>query len=109
MDCRSGERKQSSLRGRFFARRKEDLMKSTVGDTTPEAEQVLIAICRKMSVQDRWRRLQSLYRTGRDLHEIGYRQRHPDATPEDIVDDWLRLTLDPEVYREVRISIHGSL
>jgi hypothetical protein len=80
-----------------------------ISDTTPEAERVLIDIYRNMSMQDKWQRLQSLYRAGRDLHEMGDRQRHPDATREEIVDDWMRLTLDPELYREVRSSIDGSL
>ncbi|MGH7137865.1 MAG: hypothetical protein ACREHD_19115 [Pirellulales bacterium] len=80
-----------------------------INDTSAEAEQVLIAICVNMSIKDKWRRLQSLYRTGRNLHEMGYRQRRPDATPEEVVDDWMRLTLDPELYREVRKSIDGSL
>lgn len=80
----------------------------TINDTSAEADQVLIAIFRNMSMQDKWRRLQSLYRTGRDLHEMGYRQRHPAASPEEVVDDWMRLTLTPQVYEEVRSSIDGS-
>lgn len=84
-------------------------MQRAINDTSPEAESILIEIFRKMSMQDKWRRLQSLYRTGRDLHEMGYRQRRPDATPPEIVDDWLRLTLDPPLYQEVRNSIDGSL
>ena len=84
-------------------------MQVAINDTTPEAERVLIEICRNMSMQDKWRRLQSLYRTGRDLHETGYRHRHPDATPEEVVDDCMRLTLEPALYRDVRNSIDGSL
>jgi hypothetical protein len=95
--------------GRFLRSGKETLMHGTISDTSPEAERVLIEIFRKMSIDDKWRRLQSLYRTGRSLHEMGYRQRYPDATPEEIVDDWMRLTLEPEVYHEVRNSIDGPL
>ena len=84
-------------------------MQAAINDTTSEAQRVLIDICRNMSMGDKWRRLQSLYRTGRDLHEMGFRQRRPDATPAEVVDDWMRLTLDPELYREVRKSIDGSL
>lgn len=84
-------------------------MQAAIDDTTSEAQRVLIDIYRNMSMEDKWRRLQSLYRTGRDLHEMGYRQCRPDATPADVVDDWMRLTLDPELYREVRKSIDGSL
>jgi hypothetical protein len=80
-----------------------------ISDTTPEAERVLIDIHRRMSVADKWKRLEDLYRTGRQLHEMGFRQRRPHATPEEVVDDWMRLTLDPELYRHVRESIDGSL
>ena len=59
-------------------------MQPAINDTAPEAERVLIDIYRNMSMQDKWRRLQSLYRTGRNLHEMGYRQRHPDASPEEV-------------------------
>ncbi|HWB08110.1 MAG TPA: hypothetical protein VG826_02610 [Pirellulales bacterium] len=84
-------------------------MHVAINDTSPEAERVLVEIYRNMSLQDKWRRLQSLYRTGWDLHEMGYRQRHPDASLQEVVDDWMKLTLDPELYREVRNSIDGSL
>jgi hypothetical protein len=80
-----------------------------MNDTNREAELVLIEICRNMSMQDKWRRLQSLYRTGRTLHEMGFRQRRPDATPQEVVDDWMKLTLEPDVYRKVRESVHGPL
>jgi hypothetical protein len=78
-------------------------------DTAREADLVLIEICRNMSMYDNWRRLQSLYRTGRTLHEMGFRQRRPDATGEEVVDDWMKLTLEPELYRKVRESVDGSL
>lgn len=80
-----------------------------MSDTSPEADRILIAIYRNMSIEDKWRRLSILYRTGRDLHEMGYRQRHPDATADDIVDDWMRLTLAPQLYQDVRNSIDGAL
>lgn len=84
-------------------------MRIAINDTSLEAERVLLGIFRDMAMPDKWRRLQSLYRTGRDLHEMGYRQGHPDATPEEVVDDWMRLTLEPKLYQEVRKSIDGSL
>ncbi|HEV3024609.1 MAG TPA: hypothetical protein VGX76_19170, partial [Pirellulales bacterium] len=43
-----------------------------------------------------------LYRTGRLLYEAGLRQRSPGATEADVVDDWMKLTLDAETYRQVR-------
>lgn len=80
-----------------------------MNDTTPEAERVLIDICRNMSMEDKWRRLQSLYRTGRTLHEMGLRQRRPGATADEVVDDWMKLTYKPELYRKVRESVDGSV
>jgi hypothetical protein len=80
-----------------------------MNDTSPEAERVLIEISRNMSMQDKWRRLQSLYRTGRTLHEMGFRQRRPRATPEEVVDDWMKLTLEPELYQKVRESVDGTI
>lgn len=73
-----------------------------INDTTPEAERVLFDIFRRMSVGDKSRRLDDLYRTGRVLHEAGFRQRFPNAAPEDVVDDWMKLTFEPELYRKVR-------
>jgi hypothetical protein len=78
-------------------------------DTSPEAERVLIDICRNMSVQDKWRRLQSLYRTGRNLHEMGFRRRFPNATSEEVVDDWMKLTLDTDLYWRVREFVDGPV
>ncbi|HVC94872.1 MAG TPA: hypothetical protein VND64_14340 [Pirellulales bacterium] len=71
-------------------------------DTTAEAERILIDIYRRMSVSDKWRQLGELYRTARLLHEAGFRQRRPDATAQDVVHDWLELTLEPELLRQLR-------
>lgn len=78
-------------------------------DTTPEAELVLIDIHRRMSIADKWKRLEDLYRTGRVLHEAGFRQRCPDATDEAVIDDWMKLTLEPQLYREVRQWMNDSI
>ena len=71
-------------------------------DTTNEAEGVLIDIFRRMPIEQKWRQLGDLYRTARILHEAGVRQRNPSATDRDVVEDWLSLTIDPELLREFR-------
>lgn len=73
-----------------------------INDTTPDAERVLNDVLRRMSIGDKSRRLEDLYQTGRVLHEAGFRQRSPNATAQAVVDDWMRLTLEPELYRKVR-------
>jgi len=71
-------------------------------DTTDEAQGVLIDIFRGMPIEQKWRQLGDLYRTARILHEAGVRQRNPSATDRDVVEDWLSLTIDPELLREFR-------
>ena len=71
-------------------------------DTTPEAERVLIGIFRGMSVSDKWRQLGELYRTARLLHETGLKLRRPNATARDVVHDWMQLTLEPELLRQLQ-------
>jgi hypothetical protein len=48
-----------------------------INDTTPEAERVLIEVFRRMSIGDKSRRLDDLYRTGRALHEAGFASAVP--------------------------------
>ncbi|MFL5341443.1 MAG: hypothetical protein ACJ8F7_14960 [Gemmataceae bacterium] len=62
-------------------------------DTTPEARRVLIDGFRRMSVARRCEIMEDSYRTARILHEMGYRQRHPNATCESVRADWAALTL----------------
>ena len=78
-------------------------------DTTPEAERILIDVYRRMSVSDKWLQLGELYRTGRLLHEAGFRLRCPEATAADVVNDWMELTLEPELLRQLRETIDGSV
>ena len=75
-------------------------------DTTNDAEQVLTDVYRRMPVEQKWRQLGDLYRTARLLHEAGVRLRNPTATDRDVVEDWLRMTLEPELFQQVRESIH---
>lgn len=77
-------------------------------DTTDEAQGVLIDIFRRMPIEQKWRQLGDLYRTARILHEAGVRQRNPSATDRDVVEDWLSLTLEPELLRALRESRNES-
>ncbi|OAI45569.1 hypothetical protein AYO44_12770 [Planctomycetaceae bacterium SCGC AG-212-F19] len=38
----------------------------------------------------------------RRFHADYFRRRHPDATNDDIVEDWMAFTLDPALLQEVR-------
>src|SRR5882724_3796102 len=71
-------------------------------DTRPEAEKVLNEVFRRMTPAEKWQRLEDLYLQGQVLHAAGYRDRHPGATPQDIHDDWLDLTLGPELAWSVK-------
>lgn len=78
----------------------------TANDTTKDAEYVLADVYRRMPVEQKWRQLGDLYRTARLLHEAGVRLRDPTATDHEIVQDWLSVTLEPELLARVRESIH---
>jgi hypothetical protein len=80
----------------------------TANDTTKDAESVLADVYRRMPVEQKWRQLGDLYRTARPLHEAGVRLRDPTATDHEIVQDWLGVTLEPELLQRVRESIHES-
>jgi hypothetical protein len=77
----------------------------TANDTTKDAESVLADVYRHMPVEQKWRRLGDLYRTARLLHEAGFRLRDPAATDREVVQDWLSVTLEPELLQRVRESI----
>ena len=81
----------------------------SLSDTAPEAERVLIDVYRKMSFDDKWRQIAELYRTARLLHEAGFRQRRPDAPDDDLLDDWMELTIEPDLLRSIRESRYGPV
>ena len=62
-------------------------------DTSPDVHARLIAAYRHMSLDRKWQNLGDDWVTVRLLHQAGYRQRNPAATPSDIRADWLRQTL----------------
>lgn len=78
-----------------------------LNDTHPEAEQVLRAAYRKMPFSAKLKQMDVLYRTGRFLHALGFRQRNPDATEEMIQDDWRLMVLGPELVQKIKESKRG--
>jgi hypothetical protein len=57
-------------------------------DTTPEAERVLRESIRRLPFERRWRQMADMYHTARLLHAAGARHRRPDATEEEIAEEW---------------------
>src|SRR6266851_1907750 len=64
-------------------------------DTTPEAWRVLVDGYRRMSVAERYQIMEDAHRTARILHEMGFRQRHSEASLEAVREDWAKVTLGP--------------
>jgi hypothetical protein len=62
-------------------------------DTSPEAEQVLVEVFRKMPPGQKWLQLGQLFQDARLLHAAGERLRHPGATRKEIHQAWLRINL----------------
>ncbi|HZT82889.1 MAG TPA: hypothetical protein VFA26_21845, partial [Gemmataceae bacterium] len=60
-----------------------------LSDTSPEAERVLIGICRDMPFERKWKIIGDTFRTARALYAAGVRLRHPAATDRDICESWL--------------------
>ncbi len=78
----------------------------TITDTSKEAERVLAEVYRKMPIAEKWRRIEDLYQTARLLHAAGVRLRNPEATDREIVLDWMRVTLEPELFQQVCEAMH---
>jgi hypothetical protein len=55
-----------------------------ITDTSPEAEKVLIDILRNMSPEQKGALISGMFQMGRDLAFAGLRDRHPNATDEQI-------------------------
>jgi hypothetical protein len=64
-----------------------------LSDTSPEAERVLREVFRRMPLSRKWRLLGELYQNGRGLHAAGFRFRNPAATPHEVHQHWMVLTL----------------
>lgn len=71
-------------------------------DTDPEAEKVQLEILRRMPAWKKFQLISEAIETSRVLAMAGLRQRHPDASPEELhrrfLDLWLGEELAAEVY-----------
>jgi hypothetical protein len=77
-----------------------------LSDTTREARQALVRVYQNMPPERKATIVGDLRWMTRELFEAGYRARHPDATPDELVDAWMRHTLDPELYEKARSIRH---
>ncbi|MBY0523669.1 MAG: hypothetical protein K2R98_09725 [Gemmataceae bacterium] len=76
-----------------------------LSDTSPEAEQVLAAVYRRMPPGQKWLRLGEMYRDARVLHAAGMRLRNPQATHREIHEDWMRTHVGFTLTEQIRVPI----
>ena len=69
-------------------------------DTSPEAFVRQIEVLRKMSIEERATMTFELSDNLRSITESGIKQRHPDYTPDQIKMAWIKLTIEPELFKE---------
>jgi hypothetical protein len=79
-----------------------------LNDTSPEADQALTNIYRKMTVAQKWHRLGEAYRTAKVLHATGVRLHRPAATAQEIQQDWVAVTLGESLLRTIREGRRGT-
>lgn len=79
-----------------------------LNDTSPEAEEVLREVYRKMPFAAKWRQMGVLYGTAKVLHAMGVRQRDPAATEEMIREEWRIVALGAELAQKVKEARRGS-
>ena len=70
-------------------------------DTSAEAQQVLIEICRQIPAEVKLRQVFDAYQTGKILAMAGLRQRYPHASEGQIGRLWARQRLGDDVYSTV--------
>jgi hypothetical protein len=80
-----------------------------ITDTTPEAQRIHLEVYRRMPIGEKWLRLGEMCQMGRMLAEVGFRSRHPNATDEEVLDNWFALTLEPDLLQAVREHRHAHL
>jgi hypothetical protein len=73
-------------------------------DTAPEAEQVLAQIHRDMPFDRKWKQMGEMYRTAKIFHATGVLSRNPDATSQEIHEDWIRFALGDELCQRLKES-----
>src|SRR5262245_16178687 len=66
-----------------------------LSDTSPECEQVLIGVYRRMPIGEKWLMLGRLFEEAKILHAAGVRFRNPRATLQEIHSKWLELHFGP--------------
>jgi hypothetical protein len=66
-----------------------------LSDTSPECEQVLIDVYRRMPAGQKWLMLGKLFEDAKTLHAAGIRFRNPQATWQEIHSKWLELHFGP--------------
>ena len=79
-----------------------------MNDTSPEAEGILIDIYRRMSPQEKWRRLGDAFRFAETLVAADVRLRKPDATAQEIRAAWLERTAGRKLFRSLGVISNGS-
>ena len=72
-------------------------MKTQSPDTSVEAEQVLIEITRRLSSERKLQLADRLGQAMRALMRSGLRDRHPQASPEELERRYVELWLGPEL------------
>lgn len=70
-------------------------------DTSPQAQKILCEIYRQMTPADKFKRIFSAYRLGRQLNMAGVRLSNPDATEEQIWHIWAKRHLGDDLYKKV--------
>jgi hypothetical protein len=63
---------------------------------------ILTVKSRELSLDDKCKLIDDMYRVQRALHAIYVRCFLPDATDQEVVDHWARITCEPELYVAVR-------
>lgn len=79
-----------------------------LNDTHPEAEQVLREAYRRMPFAVKWRQMDVIYHTARQLHAAGFRYRNPTATEEMIEEDWRITNLGAELAQKIKEARRGA-
>jgi hypothetical protein len=65
-------------------------------DTPSDVAEQQAALYRAMPLARKIAIIDGMYRSGRELADIGYRLRHPEATPRECLENWVRLTIPRE-------------
>jgi hypothetical protein len=76
-------------------------MHSSLADTDPKAEQVYIAILRRLSAWEKAKLIADMAESGRELVLLNLRKRHPDASDEEILRYLAERMLGPELAERV--------